>query len=93
MYFMYILVPFRNYVPHCDKVGYNRQEIVHHLGLERKPAMKTTFTLTSPESKGISSEKIINFYRKLDEKNYPLHSALLYLNGALISKTYCAPFK
>ena len=55
--------------------------------------MKTTFTLTSPESKGISSENIINFYRKLDEKNYPLHSALLYLNGALVSKTYCAPFK
>ena len=55
--------------------------------------MKTAFTLTSPESKGISSENIINFYKKLEEKNYPLHSALLYLNGALISKTYCAPFK
>ena len=55
--------------------------------------MKTVFTMASPESKGISSENIINFYRKLEEKNYPLHSALLYLNGALISKTYCAPFK
>lgn len=55
--------------------------------------METVFTLTSPESKGISSESIIRFYHKLEEKNYPLHSAMLYLNGALISKTYCAPYK
>ncbi len=55
--------------------------------------MNSIFPLSSPESKGISSENIIRFYEKLRQKNYPLHSAMLYVNGAVVSKTYCAPFR
>ncbi len=55
--------------------------------------MHSDFSMVSPEQKGLSSENIVTFYQQIYTKNLPLHSAILYVDGAVVSKTYYAPVK
>jgi len=47
----------------------------------------------TPESQGLSSEEIINFYRELsDFKGFKPHSAVIMKNGMVVSKTAWKPY-
>lgn len=51
-----------------------------------------TFETASPESTGLSSQCIINFINRLQEKQVPMHSILLLHRDKLITKAYYAPY-
>ena len=46
----------------------------------------------SPESVGLSSDKVIDFIRYVKESGYNLHSFMLIKDGKIITEAYYAPF-
>ena len=48
--------------------------------------------IVSPESCGISSKIIENFYRHLNENGYAMHSILMSRGGKIFTDTYWKPF-
>ena len=74
-----------------------------HGGLQsyEQPAQKISETIVrsvpllsvTPESQGLSSEEIINFYKELSDFNkYKPHSAVIMKNGRVVSKTAWKPY-
>ncbi|MBR5265355.1 MAG: serine hydrolase [Clostridia bacterium] len=74
-----------------------------HGGLQsyEQPAQKISETIVrsvpllsvTPESQGLSSEEIINFYKDLSDFNkYKPHSAVIMKNGKVVSKTAWKPY-
>ena len=66
-----------------------------------QPAQKVSETIVrsmpllsvTPESQGLSSEEIINFYKELSDFNkYKPHSAIIMKNGKVVSKTAWKPY-
>lgn len=55
--------------------------------------MISEFTVTSPEQKGLSCDHVIDFYQQLSCKNLPIHSSILYIDGAIVSQTHFAPIR
>lgn len=51
-----------------------------------------TFETASPESTGLSSQHIINFINRLQDKQVPMHSLLLLHQDKLIAEGYYAPY-
>ena len=77
-----------------------RRELGGLKSYEQKPG-KTSETIVrstpllsvTPESQGLSSEEIINFYRELsDFSRFKPHSAVIMKNGKVISKTAWKPY-
>lgn len=58
-----------------------------------KNCLENLDIIASPESKGLASENIIRFYRRLDEKKIPIHSVIIYSEDAVVSRRYYAPVK
>ncbi len=46
-----------------------------------------------PESLGIPRERILNLIERLDKKQVPMHSLLIWRRGKLIAETYYAPYE
>ena len=46
----------------------------------------------SPESVGLSSERVLDFIRYVKETGYNLHSFMLIKDGKIITEAYYAPF-
>ena len=51
-----------------------------------------TFETASPESTGIASRYIVNFIKRLEGKQVPMHSLLLLHKDKLIAEGYYAPY-
>lgn len=47
--------------------------------------------ISTPESKGLSSEDIIRFYSRLDAKKIPMHSVIIYSKDSVVSSRYYIP--
>ena len=77
-----------------------RRELGGLKSYEQKPGKisetivrSTPLLSVTPESQGLSSEEIINFYRELsDFSRFKPHSAVIMKNGKVISKTAWKPY-
>ena len=65
--------------------------VLVHSGFDCKAALKTTkFT---PESQGVSSQGLINFFDAVDKSGLEFHSIMINRNGKTILEGWWQPFK
>ncbi|BCJ96887.1 hypothetical protein acsn021_44560 [Anaerocolumna cellulosilytica] len=60
--------------------------------MEKTMYNKLLFDEASPESVGIPSQAVINFYKELKKDGFCMHGAMLIKNGQVIAEGYYAPF-
>lgn len=52
----------------------------------------TDFQNATPEEMGVTSQSLINFLKKIEEKNIPMHSAIILRHDKVIMETYYKPY-
>ena len=50
------------------------------------------FESIKPEAAGIASSRLINFVRRLENQNIPMHSIIIMRHGKICMETYYAPY-
>ena len=50
------------------------------------------FESIKPEAAGIASSRLINFARRLENQNIPMHSIIIMRHGKICMETYYAPY-
>ncbi len=57
-----------------------------------KPVRSTMLPRATPESKGVSSLYILDMLQELEKRNYPVHSMVIAVDGAVIFDGYWNPY-